>query len=93
MSTLTLENVTKSFGKTEVLSDISLAVQDGEFVVFVGPSGCGKSTLLRIIAGLEEQSGGRVLIGGDDVTGKEPIDRGIAMVFPVLRALSAPDGL
>jgi multiple sugar transport system ATP-binding protein len=81
MSTLTLENVTKSFGKTEVLSDISLAVEDGEFVVFVGPSGCGKSTLLRIIAGLEEPSGGRVLIGGDDVTGKEPIDRGIAMVF------------
>lgn len=81
MSTLTLENVTKSFGKTEVLSDISLAVHDGEFVVFVGPSGCGKSTLLRIIAGLEDQSGGRVLIDGDDVTGKEPIDRGIAMVF------------
>ena len=81
MSTLTLENVTKSFGKTEVLSDISLAVAEGEFVVFVGPSGCGKSTLLRIVAGLEEQTGGRVLIGGDDVTGKEPIDRGIAMVF------------
>ena len=81
MSTLTLENVTKFFGKTEVLSDISLDVEDGEFVVFVGPSGCGKSTLLRIIAGLDEQTSGRVLIGGDDVTGKEPIDRGIAMVF------------
>ena len=81
MSTLTLENVTKSFGQTEVLSAINLAVSDGEFVVFVGPSGCGKSTLLRIIAGLEDQTGGRVLIGGADVTGKEPIDRGIAMVF------------
>ena len=81
MSTLTLENVTKAFGKTEVLSDINLAIQDGEFVVFVGPSGCGKSTLLRIIAGLEDQTDGRVLIGGDDVTGREPIERGIAMVF------------
>ena len=81
MATLSLDNVTKSFGKAEVLSDINLAIGDGEFVVFVGPSGCGKSTLLRIIAGLEELTDGRVLIGGEDMTGKEPIDRGIAMVF------------
>ncbi len=81
MATLSLNSISKSFGKTEVLNDISLAVADGEFVVFVGPSGCGKSTLLRIIAGLEDQSSGALLIDGQDVTGTEPIMRGVAMVF------------
>ncbi|MGR3581714.1 MAG: ATP-binding cassette domain-containing protein, partial [Sagittula sp.] len=60
MTALILENVNKSFGKTHVLKDINLTVEDGEFVVFVGPSGCGKSTLLRVIAGLEEATSGTV---------------------------------
>ena len=81
MATLSLNSVTKTFGKTEVLRDISLSVEDGEFVVFVGPSGCGKSTLLRIIAGLEDQTSGGLMIDGQDVTGQEPITRGVAMVF------------
>jgi multiple sugar transport system ATP-binding protein len=81
MAELTLRNVCKSFGRTEVLSDIDLTFAHGEFVVFVGPSGCGKSTLLRIVAGLEEPTSGTVLIGGRDVSGLPPAKRGIAMVF------------
>ena len=54
MATVKLENISKSFGETEVLFDINLEINDKEFVVFVGPSGCGKTTLLRIISGLEE---------------------------------------
>ena len=64
-----------------MLHDISLAIQDKEFVVFVGPSGCGKSTLLRIIAGLEEATSGQIIIDGNDVSQAHPVDRGIAMVF------------
>jgi multiple sugar transport system ATP-binding protein len=81
MATLELNGLSKSFGSAHVLKDINLAVRDKEFVVFVGPSGCGKSTLLRIIAGLEEATAGQVTIGGADVTGFAPVDRGIAMVF------------
>lgn len=81
MATLTVERVSKSFGRVEVLHDIDLSVSDGEFVVIVGASGCGKSTLLRIIAGLEKASAGRILIGGADVTRLEPAERDIAMVF------------
>jgi multiple sugar transport system ATP-binding protein len=81
MSALQLDHITKSFGATKVLRDISLDVAEGEFVVFVGPSGCGKSTLLRVIAGLEDATAGRVLIGGKDVTDTPPAKRGIAMVF------------
>ncbi|MEM9139501.1 MAG: ABC transporter ATP-binding protein [Pseudomonadota bacterium] len=79
--TLTLEGITKRFDKTPVLHGIDLGVAEGEFHVFVGPSGCGKSTLLRMIAGLEDPTEGRVLIGGEDVTAKPPAKRGIAMVF------------
>ena len=68
-------------GDVRVLHDINLAIKDKEFIVFVGPSGCGKSTLLRIIAGLEEATSGAILIGGDDVSTAQPIDRGISMVF------------
>ena len=68
MATLSLNAITKSFGAAKVLHDISLAIKDKEFVVFVGPSGCGKSTLLRIIAGLEEATSGSVVIGGEDVS-------------------------
>jgi multiple sugar transport system ATP-binding protein len=81
MATLTLENISKSFGATKVLHDISLQVNEGEFIVFVGPSGCGKSTLLRAIAGLEDVTTGRITIGGRDVTDVPPAKRGIAMVF------------
>ena len=73
--------ISKSFGATAVLRNISLSVEDGEFVVLVGPSGCGKSTLLRTIAGLDEVDSGTVLIGGNDVTQLPPAKRRIAMVF------------
>ncbi len=81
MATLSLQNLVKAYGKTEVLHGINLEVADGEFVVFVGPSGCGKSTTLRMIAGLEDVSGGSVEIGGKVVNHLEPKDRDIAMVF------------
>ena len=81
MATLELRNISKAFGEAQVLHDIDLAIRDREFVVFVGPSGCGKSTLLRIIAGLEEASAGQVIIDGQDVSGAQPVDRGISMVF------------
>ncbi|SFV38682.1 multiple sugar transport system ATP-binding protein [Devosia crocina] len=81
MATVTLANISKRFGETAVLDNISLSIDDKSFVVFVGPSGCGKSTLLRIIAGLDAPSDGKLLIGEKDVTLEEPVDRGIAMVF------------
>ncbi|OCJ12957.1 sugar ABC transporter ATP-binding protein [Rhizobium sp. AC44/96] len=81
MSELSLKNVVKRFGALEIVHGANLEVKDGEFVVFVGPSGCGKSTLLRMIAGLEDISGGEINIGGKVVNDVEPADRGIAMVF------------
>lgn len=81
MSALTLKNVYKAFGDVEVLKDISIEVEQGEFVVFVGPSGCGKSTLLRVIAGLEDATAGEVHIDGKLVNTVPPSKRGIAMVF------------
>ncbi|MEX1662099.1 ABC transporter ATP-binding protein [Thioclava sp. 15-R06ZXC-3] len=81
MGSLTLSNVTKSFGKTEVIKGVDLEVQDGEFCVFVGPSGCGKSTLLRMIAGLEDVTSGDVMIDGKRVNLLPPSKREIAMVF------------
>ncbi|MDB2423194.1 sn-glycerol-3-phosphate ABC transporter ATP-binding protein UgpC [Paracoccaceae bacterium] len=81
MGSLSLRNIHKSFGPVEVLNDINLEVDEGEFVIFVGPSGCGKSTLLRIIAGLEDVTSGDVLIGDERVNALPPSDRGIAMVF------------
>ena len=81
MTALTLKNICKSFGPVEVLKNIDLIVEDGEFVVFVGPSGCGKSTLLRVIAGLEEATSGSIDIAGSTVDDVPPAKRGIAMVF------------
>ncbi len=81
MGSLTLRNVAKSFGRTDVIKGVDLEVRGGEFVVFVGPSGCGKSTLLRIIAGLEDATAGDVEIDGRRVNPVAPADRGIAMVF------------
>ncbi|MGK6311782.1 ABC transporter ATP-binding protein [Neorhizobium sp. DT-125] len=81
MGSITLKNVSKTFGEAKVIPSIDLEIHDGEFVVFVGPSGCGKSTLLRLIAGLEDVSGGQILIDGKDVTAAAPAQRGLAMVF------------
>ena len=81
MSALTLANVTKDFGKVQVIKGVDLQVQPGEFCVFVGPSGCGKSTLLRMIAGLEDVTSGDVLIEGQRVNDVAPAKREIAMVF------------
>jgi len=81
MGALTLTQVTKSFGATQVIKGVDLNVEDGEFCVFVGPSGCGKSTLLRMIAGLEDVTSGDVVIDGARVNDVPPSKRGIAMVF------------
>ena len=81
MSALTIRDVSKKFGATEVLKDINLEIGSGEFTVLVGPSGCGKSTLLNIIAGLERQSAGTIRIADRVVNDVAPKDRDIAMVF------------
>ncbi|MAQ85361.1 MAG: ABC transporter ATP-binding protein [Maritimibacter sp.] len=81
MTTITLENIGKRFGTTDIFHDLSLSIRDSEFVVFVGPSGCGKSTLLRLIAGLEQATSGKISIDGRDVTNTSPHDRGLSMVF------------
>ena len=81
MAGLELKSLHKSYGEVEVIKGVDLSIEHGEFVVFVGPSGCGKSTLLRMIAGLEEISGGELFIGDTLCNDVEPRDRGIAMVF------------
>ena len=81
MGSISLQTVSKLFGEAKVIPSIDLDIHDGEFVVFVGPSGCGKSTLLRMIAGLEEISGGTLEIDGQVVNDVPPAQRGIAMVF------------
>jgi multiple sugar transport system ATP-binding protein len=81
MAAIQLEHVTKSYGAVTAVDDISLQVEDGEFLVLVGPSGCGKSTLLRMIAGLEDVTEGEILIADRDVTDLPPRSRDIAMVF------------
>ena len=81
MSEVTLKSVVKAYGTNEVIHGIDLDIKSGEFVVFVGPSGCGKSTLLRMIAGLEDITGGQIAIGGKVVNELPPRARDIAMVF------------
>src|SRR5215831_18443551 len=81
MASVNLSRVRKSFGNTEVVHGVDIAIADGEFCVLVGPSGCGKSTLLRMIAGLEEISEGEIAIGGKVVNRVPPKERDIAMVF------------
>ena len=81
MADVSLKNVYKTFGKTEVVHGISCDIKDGEFIVILGPSGCGKSTLLRMVAGLEVITKGEIVINGVVVNDLEPADRDIAMVF------------
>jgi multiple sugar transport system ATP-binding protein len=81
MASVTVRNITKSFGDLEVIHGIDLVIEDGSFVVLLGPSGCGKSTLLRMIAGLEPISAGEIVINGRVVNDLHPKDRDIAMVF------------
>ncbi len=81
MADVKLQGVAKAYGATTILRGVDLEIRDGEFMVFVGPSGCGKSTLLRVIAGLEDITGGTLSIGGRVVNDVPPAERGIAMVF------------
>ena len=78
---LKLENISKSFGETNVLNGIDLEVKKGEFVTLLGSSGCGKTTTLRIIAGLETADSGKVYLNGNDVTDLEPNKRNVNTVF------------
>src|SRR5712692_5290483 len=81
MGQITLQGVRKSFGPINIIKDANLDIEDGSFVVFVGPSGCGKTTLLRLIAGLEDVTGGQILIDGRNVVDVPPAKRGLSMVF------------
>jgi multiple sugar transport system ATP-binding protein len=81
MGQITLQDVQKSFGPVHIIKGADLEIADGSFVVFVGPSGCGKTTLLRLIAGLEDVSGGKILIDGKNVVDTPPAKRGLSMVF------------
>ena len=81
MAEVRLTDIRKSFGALEIIKGVNLAIEDGEFTVFVGPSGCGKSTLLRMIAGLEDITSGKLEIGGALMNDVDPSKRGIAMVF------------
>ena len=81
MANVTLKKVVKKYGSVEVIHGIDLEIHDNEFIVLVGPSGCGKSTALRMVAGLEEISGGEIFIGDRLVNQVSPKDRNVAMVF------------
>src|SRR3569832_768700 len=81
MGNVALSHVTKRYGNVQVITDLSLDIEDGSFTALLGPSGCGKSTLLRMIAGLEEITAGQAFIDGVDVTDTMPAKRGVAMVF------------
>ena len=81
MASINLSNIIKQFGDTQTIHNVNLSIESGEFVVFVGPSGCGKSTLLRMIAGLEEISGGELKIKDQIMNDTPPSQRGVAMVF------------
>ncbi len=81
MASIELRNISKQFGTTPVIHDLSLEIDAGEFTVFLGPSGCGKSTLLRMIAGLEDVTSGEIYIEGSRIDQAAPGERGIAMVF------------
>lgn len=81
MSYIEFKNINKFYGENQILKNISLNVEKGQFVTLLGPSGCGKSTLLRCLSGLEEISSGQIIMDGKDITDLEPRDRNIGMVF------------
>ena len=81
MATIELESVTKRWGPTTGVDNVSFNVESGSFAILLGPSGCGKSTTLRMIAGLEEVTEGRLRIGGNDITDSPPSERALSMVF------------
>ena len=81
MAFLELVGLTKTFGATVGVEAVDLAVERGEFVSLLGPSGCGKTTTLRMIAGFEQPTAGRILVGGEDITARRPNQRNIGMVF------------
>src|SRR5271169_1202581 len=81
MSEVALEGVSKRFGATHAVSDLSLTIEDGAFVVLLGPTGAGKTTTLRLVAGLERPEAGRIRIAGEDVTRASPAERDVAFVF------------
>ncbi len=81
MATVSLKKLTKRYGNMEIVHGIDLEIADREFIVLVGPSGCGKTTTLRMIAGLELPTGGKIRLGGEDVTMRRARERDIAFVF------------
>lgn len=81
MAYIEFQNINKFYGDNQVLKNVNLSIEEGQFVTLLGPSGCGKSTLLRCLAGLEEISSGQILMDGKDITNLEPKDRNIGMVF------------
>src|SRR5512145_2608483 len=82
MAAIEMKNIVKQYGDGyPAVNDVSIDVEDGEFMILVGPSGCGKSTLLRMIVGLEDITSGDMVIGGERVNDKAPRDRNLAMVF------------
>lgn len=81
MAYITMQKIEKVFGNNQVIKGINLTVEKGQFVTLLGPSGCGKSTLLRCLAGLEELTGGSILLDGEDITYKEPKERNVGMIF------------
>ena len=81
MPNVEFRNIWKKYGALSVMENLNLSVGSGEFLVLLGPSGCGKTTLLNLLAGLQDVTGGSILIDGLDVTDLDPKDRGLAMVF------------
>jgi multiple sugar transport system ATP-binding protein len=81
LADISIKHLVKRFGKVEAVSDVSLQIADGEFLVLLGPSGCGKSTILRVVAGLEDADAGEIVIGGRLVNFIDPVKRNVAMVF------------
>jgi len=81
VSAISVQHVSRLWGATRAVDDVSFEAPAGKMLVLLGPSGCGKSTTLRLIAGLEQASGGRILIGGEDVTDRPPAQRRLSMVF------------
>src|SRR5881227_1522034 len=92
MGQITLQGVRKSFGPVNIIKDANLDIEDGSFVVFVGPSGCGKTTLLRLIAGLEDVTGGQILIDGKNVVDVPPVTSSRPAISRNSVVLPQPEG-